>query len=238
MLGIQYLIDGFKLIFQPRLRRFAIIPIGINIILFIGLFYILKYYFGEFNHWVDHYLPHWLHWLTGLLWLVFFISFFLIILYTFVTITNLICAPFYSLLAEKVEFHLTGKMPQGQNFSATLRDAPRIIRRQLSLLGSYLIPACCLLILFFIPIIQTIAPVLWFVFNAWYITLQYVDYPSDNHKISLSQVKSTLKNNRVLSLTFGSSVLLTTMIPIINIFTGPAAVAGATKLWIELNSRD
>ncbi len=36
ILGAQYLLDGFILIRQPGLRRYVIIPLMINILLFIG----------------------------------------------------------------------------------------------------------------------------------------------------------------------------------------------------------
>jgi CysZ protein len=231
--GVHYLITGFRLISQSGLRRYVAIPLCINMLLFIGLFFLIRHYMSEFNLWFTHFLPTWLHWLSTVLWLLFFISFFLIFIYTFVTVANLISAPFNSLLAEKVEFFLTGRVPKQTSLFENINDVPRIVGRQLAILGYYLPRAIFLLVLFFIPLVQTIAPILWFLFNAWYMTLTYIDYPTDNHRIPLSDVRVWIKQRRFTSLGFGVSVLVATMVPVLNFFIVPAAVAAATQFWVE-----
>lgn len=233
MSGFGYFMEGFHLIAQPGIKRFVAVPLAINIILFTGLFFLLRHFIGEFNAWFAHHLPAWLHWLTNILWVLFFISFVLIFVFAFVTIANIIAAPFNSFLAEKVELHLTGKLPEQRTLMENIKDIPRIVGRQLVILGYFLLWAVPLLILFFIPLIQAIAPILWFLFHAWYLTMTYVDYPTDNHRIPIKTVRTWLKQRRFVSLSFGISVLVATMIPILNFFTIPAAVAGATKFWVE-----
>lgn len=231
-LGIYYLAEGFKLILKPGLKRFVIIPLIINIILFASLFFLMQHFFSEFNHWIISHLPSWLQWLGSILWIVFFLGFFLVIIYTFVTLANLICAPFNSFLAEKVEYLLIGTKHEASTWQ-TIKNIPRIIKRQLAILGYYLPRAVLLFILFFIPVVQLIAAVLWFLFNGWFMTLTYIDYPTDINHIPLTKVREQMQQKRWISLSFGSSVLLLTMIPIVNFFVIPAAVAGATKFWIK-----
>jgi len=233
--GFHYLIEGFKLLREPGIKRFVIIPLIINITLFCVFFLVARHFFAEVDQWVVSHLPAWLHWLGSILWVTFFIGFFLVFIYTFVAVTNLVSAPFNSFLAEKVELHLTGKTLTEKTLWQNIKDTPRIVARQLSLIGYYLPRALVLLIFFFIPIIQIIAAFLWFAFNAWFMTLQYLDYPTDNHQIPLPEVHAWLWQNRLLSLTFGMGILITTMIPILNFLIVPAAVAGATKLWVEKN---
>lgn len=231
--GIGYLLDGFKLIFKPGVRRFVIIPVFINFAVFICLFFLLQHYMGEFNAWIIQFLPVWLHWFAIILWILFFISFFLLFIFTFVTLANLIASPFNSLLSEKVELLITGKQLESKTWLAIVRDVPRTIVRQAKLLGYYLIWTIFILILFFVPIIQTIAAILWFLFNAWMMTLTYVDYPADNHRVAVAKMRSQLMQKRWVSLGFGMSVLIGTMVPILNFFIISAAVAGATKFWVE-----
>jgi CysZ protein len=232
-LGVHYLLDGFKLITKPGLRRFVIIPLAINIFLFVGVFFLLRHFVSEFNTWFANYLPAWLQWLSTILWLLFFIGFFGILIYTFVTIANLISAPFNSFLAEKVELYLTGKIPEDRSLMDNLKDIPRIVGRQLSIIGYYIPRALLILILFFIPVVQAFAALLSFVFHAWVMTITYIDYPTDNHRIPMSEVRDWMRQRRWSSLGFGVGVLACSMIPVINCFTIPAAVAGATKFWIE-----
>lgn len=233
MAGLQYLLDGFKLIFKPGLRRFVIIPVTINIALFIGLFFLSQHFFGEFNQWLNSYIPTWLRWIDTILWILFFTGYSLIFIYTFVTLTNVISAPFNSLLSEEVERYLTGKSLTNKTWFELMKDIPRTIGRQLAIIGYYLPRAIVLLILFLVPTAQIIAAPLWFVFNAWFMTMQYIDYPTDNHRVSLHETQEWLAEKRWLSLCFGSSVLIATMIPLVNFVIVPAAVAGATKLWLE-----
>lgn len=235
--GIPYVLNGFNLIRQPGIKRYVIIPLVINILLFAGLFFLARHLFSETNHWLVAHLPSWLQWLGSILWIIFFIGFFLVVIYTFVTLANLVSAPFNSLLSEKVELYLTGKSLDNQNVWQMIKDTPRIIGRQFAILGYYLPRAIVLLILFFIPVVQIIAAFLWFLFNAWFMTLQYIDYPTDNRRIPFQKVRDKMNQKRMLSLTFGIGVLVLSMIPIINFIIMPAAVAGATQLWIEKLSR-
>jgi CysZ protein len=205
----------------------------INVLLFIGMFFLLRHYVGEFNHWFAGLLPAWLHWLSAILWLLFIISFFLVFICTFVSFANLLSAPFSSLLAEKVELYLTGTVLEERSVLENIKDVPRIIARQLSILGYYVPRALLILILFFVPVMQAVAAVIWFLFNAWFMTLQYVDFPTDNHRISIRDVRNWLEQRRWLSLGFGVGVLVVSMIPVLNFFVIPAAVAGATKLWVS-----
>lgn len=232
LIGISHLVDGFELMTKPGVKRFVAIPVLINILLFIGAFFLLRHFMGEFNAWILHYLPTWLHWLTYLLWLLFFISFFTFFIFAFVTLANVIAAPFNSLLSEKVENYLTGKTLSSLSLLENIKDIPRIIGRQIAILGYYLPRAILLFILFFIPVVQTIAPILWFLFHAWFLTLTYIDYPTDNHRVALLEVRIRLSQNRLTSLGFGIAVLVVTMVPILNLFAIPAAVAGATKYWV------
>lgn len=231
--GFAYLINGFKLIFKPGIKRFIIIPFLINMILFSVGFFVVQHFFAQFNHWLIGYLPHWLHWVSSILWIIFFCSFFLLLLFTFVAFANLIGAPFNNFLAEKVLLHLTGENLAQKTLWQSIQELPQALKRQFALLGYYLPRACGLFILLFVPVVHFFVAIAWFVFNAWFMALQYLDYPTDNQRVSLSEVHHWLWRNRGLTLGFGSGILIFTLIPVINFFIMPAAVAAATQLWHE-----
>ncbi|MBA3660985.1 MAG: sulfate transporter CysZ [Gammaproteobacteria bacterium] len=233
MTGISYLLDGFSLITKSGIKRFVIIPLIVNIILFLGLFFFLRHYMHVFDAWFAGILPSWLQWLGSLLWLLFFVAFVLVFIYTFVTFANLISAPFNSLLAEKVEAHLTGQASVNQSMMATLKDVPRSLGRQIAVLGYYLPRALLLLLLFLLPFAQPFAALFWFLFNAWFMAMTFIDYPSDNHRISFQTTRLFLNKQRFTTFGFGISVLIASMVPFLNFFVIPAAVAGATKFWLK-----
>jgi CysZ protein len=230
--GIHYLHTGFKLIWHPRLRLFVFIPLLINSICFLLLFIVAYHYFGHLNQQLLSYLPTWLHWVRYFSAIAFFIAFFMIFIFTFTTLANIITAPFNSFLSEKVTALLTGKCLPSQNWLSLLKDIPRLFLRQISLLIYYLPRALFIFILCFIPIVQLFASLWWFLFHAWFMSLTYLDYPTDTHKIPLAQVKNWMRNHRLLSFVFGSSILIANMIPFINLLVMSAAVIGATEIWL------
>ena len=59
-----------------------------------------------------------------------------------------------------------------------------------------------------------------------------------NHLLHFSEQRRRLRQRRLLSLGFGGSSLLMTMIPLLNFLAMPASVAGATAMWVaEMKDR-
>lgn len=237
--GATYLPRGLALIFRPGLRRFVAIPLAINVAVFALLFSLAA---GEFSALVDYLtpqLPQWLVWLAWLLWALFAMTAAVLIFFTFSVVANLIAAPFNGLLAEAVERHLTGQAPPGStSIKAALKEAPAAIFDEVRKLGYFVKWALPLLILFLIPGINLIAPILWTLFSAWMLAVEYGDYPMGNHGLTGAEQRQRLNGNSLMALGFGGVTLLATMIPIFNFLVMPAAVAGATAMWVErLNGR-
>ena len=90
-----------------------------------------------------------------------------------------------------------------------------------------------LLIISLLPIINIISPILWFLLAAWIAVLEYADPVLANHGYSVPSQRKLLAKKLVLTLGFGSSVVITMFIPIINFFVMPAAIAGATCMWLQ-----
>ena len=230
----NYFFRGLKMLWHPKLCIFVIMPILINIVLFILVLIVSIHYFDALVHWLLHFLPHWLAWLSWLLWLLFVITGIVVFAYLFTLVSNIIGAPFNGLLAEKVQALVTGKLPSDNTtWQDTIKDIPREIGRAAKALFYYLPRALICLILLFIPFVQTVVPILWFIFNAWMMSVQYLDYPMDNNKISFHDMLKKLSQRRLSNLSFGCCVLIGTMIPVINLIVMPAAVIGATLFWLD-----
>lgn len=66
--GFYYFAQGWKLVSQPGIRRFVILPLLVNILLMGGAFWWL---FTQLDVWIPtlmSYVPDWLQWLSYLLW--------------------------------------------------------------------------------------------------------------------------------------------------------------------------
>lgn len=232
--GPQYLGEGLKLILRPGLRLFVLLPLTLNLLLFIAM---IGFAMREFSGWVDAFmpsLPDWASFLEYLIWPLFVALVVLLVFFTFTMIANIIAAPFNGFLAEKVEVVVRGQ-DDFPPFSwvELVAMVPRTIGRELRKLGYFLPRAAGLLILSFIPMVNLVSTPLWFVFGIWMMAVQYIDYPADNHKLGWNEMLAWLREKRWQSLGFGGSVYLALLIPFVNIVMMPAAVAGATLFWVR-----
>lgn len=74
---------------------------------------------------------------------------------------------------------------------------------------------------------------LWFLYTAWMLTLEYSDYPMGNHGLEFREMRARLRRKRVLGLGFGATTAGLTLVPVVNFIVMPSAVAGATALWVD-----
>lgn len=232
--GFGYLLSGFSLIKKPRLRRFVAIPLTVNIALFAGLIWFVFNWTKKSSLFFMSKLPGWLDWLSYLVWPIFIVLSLLFIFYGFSIVANLIAAPFNGLLAEAVENHLRDE-PLGGSWQQMIRDILPSIWSEIRKLLYFILRAIPLGILFLIPVINISAPFLWGAFSVWMLAIQYADYPMANHRLFFKEQRKRLAGRRMLALGFGTGVLLFTLLPILNFAVMPAAVAGATAMWVKEN---
>ncbi|WOJ98629.1 sulfate transporter CysZ [Congregibacter brevis] len=232
--GAGCLIRGGKMLSHPKLRPFVLVPLTINVLIFGSL---ISWGLSNLIDWVNSWmawLPEWLSFLEWILWPIIGLTVALVTGYLFTAVALLIASPFNALLAEKAEELITGQPVQGlEGLGAALMSVPRGIFRELAKLVYYLPMALMVLIISFIPAVNAIAPLLWLFLGAWMMSLQFVDYPMDNHQFSFKDVRIAVADRRLSSLGFGGMVAALASIPIVNFFVVPAAVVGATILYVE-----
>jgi len=230
--GAGYLTEGARLMRHPSLRPFVIIPLAINILIFGSLMWLG---FSAISDLMDSMLssiPEWLSFIQWILWPIIVITVSLVAGYLFTTVALIIASPFNNLLAEKAEELITGKPVDSlEGLGAALAALPSSVVRELGKL-LYYVPMALLALLLsvLIPGVGTLA---WLLLGAWMMSIQFVDYPMDNHQLSFTDVKQAVRKRRLSSLGFGGLVALCTAIPIVNFFVVPAAVVGATLLWCK-----
>ena len=229
--GIRYCLGGFGLLLNPSLRAFVWLPLLVNTLVLGSAIY-----FGgdALNQYVEGFLPEWLSWLGWIIKPVIFMLLAFVGFYIFSLLANIIASPFNGLLAEKTEFLLTGEtVEQGGGWAALVADIIPSILNELSKLSYFLIRYLPLLVLFVIPGLNVIVPILLFVVGAWFLTLEYTDYPMANHGVSFSEQRQRLKDRRLLCMGFGCCVAVLLLIPVVNFFVMPVAVIGASVMWVR-----
>jgi CysZ protein len=238
MNGIRYLLRGLSMLSTPGIRPFVILPITINLVIFIVLTSALFTQFSQFSEWLNSYLASWLTWLSSVITLLAGILWLLLYGYFFSVISNVLAAPFYGLLAERVESRLR-QLPD---------QPPLTMQGLLALAGKsfvrewlkmrYLLPRfigvlVITLLLSFIPVVGLMGTVIYFLWGSWALALENADYSADNNGVSFDLFRQACSAHRYSTLGFGAASLFLVSIPVINLFAMPAAVAGGTLLWVE-----
>ena len=237
--GVSYLFKALPLLTKPGIKAFVLIPLLINIFIFsIGIYFGFAY----FSEYMDKLLDTSGMWswvaaivelIRPLLYVIFGLALLVLIFYTFSIMANIIASPFNVLLAEATEKFLTGTplSDESGGFKQLIKDlVPTILMEIRKLIYMVLWSVPFLLILFFVPVI---GPIIWFLFTAWMMSLQYMDYPMGNHRISFAEQRQLQGQSRLFSLGFGGVTMGASMIPFINFLIMPTAVVAATMIWVE-----
>ncbi|MCR6650667.1 MAG: EI24 domain-containing protein [Cellvibrionaceae bacterium] len=118
-----------------------------------------------------------------------------------------------------------------------LKMIPRTLLREMQKLlyfisrGIFIFLVMLLLGLTFI--LNIFVPVVGILWSAWSMSIQYVDYAADNHQTEFVTLRKMLRKRRYSSVGFGGTVMLCSMVPVLNIIAMPAAVIGGTLFWVN-----
>jgi CysZ protein len=228
--GASYFFRGIELIKHKSLRKFVFIPLAINIILFSVALYFMVEQLGHYMEILMGWLPSFLTWLSVIIWPFAVVTILIFFSFIFSSAANWLAAPFNGLLSEKVEALLSNDIPPDGGALDILKDIPRTLGRELTKLSYYLPRAIGFFILSFIPIV---GQMIWFLFVFWMMAIQYKDYPFDNHKVPFNNMIVAIKKKQKLSYSFGGTVAIFSMIPIVNFIVMPIAICGATAIWVD-----
>ncbi len=142
-------------------------------------------------------------------------------------------------MAEKIEERISGqKVPAESILSMVFRTLRREMIKLFYFITRGILVFIGLFLLSFIPLINLLVPLLALLWGTWVMTLQYIDYPADNNQLPFTSLRNRLKAQRYSSVGFGGTIMFCSMIPIVNIFIMPIAVAGGTLFWINELQQD
>lgn len=235
--GPGYLQEGWRRIREPGLRRFVVIPLVLNLLVFAAFITLAVRRFASWMEQAVPQLPQWLGFLEWLLWPLFALVLLLALFLSFSLVANLIASPFYGFLAERIAERERGVVSAAPGVKELLLVAPRSIAREFRKIAYYLPRLLGLLLLSLIPVVNLVASPLLLLFGVWMMSIQYLDYQADNDQVSFTDMLRWMRGHRALSLGFGLPVYLGMLIPLVNLLVMPAAVAGSTLLWVRERPR-
>lgn len=221
--GPACLIEGFRMLWQPGLRRFVLLPVVGNIVLFAlaaglalwGLEAVL-----------DAWLPEQVGWLRWLLFPLLVVALLVGSLFAFTVLGNLLLGPFLGLLAAEVNRRLGGAPPLAGD--GLLRDLLRDSGMELRRLGYILLCSAGVLLLGFVPVLNLLVAPLGLLLTAWLLSMEHAAHPLGLRRMQLAEQLRFLRLNRVAALGFGFASMGALLVPGLNLVLLPAAVCGMT----------
>ncbi|MEJ2681781.1 MAG: sulfate transporter CysZ [Gammaproteobacteria bacterium] len=234
MTHAPYLLQGALLLLRPGYKRFILIPLACNLALFIVSMLVLISYLNHAAAQYMQWIPDWLQAIEVIMWFIVGFGIFFLYSLTFTSITNLLAAPFNGFLSEKIQADTTGEpLPDDTLWSMTLRTLKREFQKLLYFVLYGLLVSIILFIISFIPLLNVCAPILGIAWVCWSLGIQYIDYAADNNHIEFQALRRWCAKRRLRVVMYGGTVLLITLIPIVNVIVMSAAVAGGTLFWLN-----
>ena len=233
--GVGFFLDGARIARQPGLARYAWLPALLSLTIIVAGLALAFGYKNEFSAYLVAQLPGWLDFLNLILVPLIYLLSVLIGAWLFGFLAVIIASPFLGYLSIEVE---TARFETGPRHDPSfLHGVVSALGRELRKLGYYLPRLLVVLVLSLIPLLNVAAPLLWFLFGAWTLAIQFCDYPTENRGLPFRDTLVLLKRNRTAALGFGSCATLAMAIPILNFLMIPVAVAGGTLLHHQIRAQ-
>ncbi len=238
---MQYIVQGLQVLIQPGYRRFILIPLMANLLLFVALTIFMVGLFNDSVGWMLSFVPDWLiswapsffDFLDVLVFVLTSILFLVMYGFSFSAISNIFAAPFNGLLAEKIQREAGLDLPEISISQMIVRTLSREVKKLIYFIWYGIWVALFLFILSYIPLFNLFVPFLAFLWGAWCLSIQYMDYAADSHGQTFVGLRKEAKKPLLDTMGFGSLVTGLLMVPVVNIFVMPVAVAGGTLLWLK-----
>ena len=250
--GLSYALRGMRFVYfkHPKLARYWLFPVLITGVALFAVFYGAGSYNEDIGGALWSLFPEsWNEasgWVGGLLsalrWIIELIAgilFALLGLVLVLILSSVVAAPFNDALSEAVEQILTGADAPAFSFSRMLADIVRTVRLEIGKALLYLlVVGPMFLASFIIPGVGQVISLVGFALTAVYLGIDYVDWPAARRDWSVSDRVAFTRRQLPAVAGFGTGVWVLLFIPLVNLLFMPAAVAGGTMLFVELQSSD
>jgi CysZ protein len=155
---------------------------------------------------------------------------------TFTSVGTVLAAPFNDFLSEAVEAILRHEPSlRPLTLGNLMEDLARTVLQAAWKSAIVLVTFVVTVPLLLIPVVGAIVyTVLNGVVATWFMALEYIDLPMSRAGWTLPSRRKWAGQRRAAIFGFGGAVYLTMLVPLLNFLLMPAAVAGGTILYVEL----
>jgi len=228
------------LVFLKRERtlwKYVVIPLVINVLVFVGLGILFFFLFPEL---VGLILPEGDAWywtiVRAVLWVIGSFLVAVLFLVSFTAVGTAIASPFNEALSEQVERMVGGwKSEDGEGLWGQAKRSARSAIESMKHVAVYLGGSLIIGLTGLIPAAGTlISMVLGTLWTFLFLAMEFGDYYLERHWLAFRTRWRMVLAERWSSLGFGAGCAALFMIPFLNLLLMPGAVVGGTLLWMEL----
>lgn len=239
--GLTSHLHAFRLLAQNRkIRRLALVPFLVNSLLFlIGI--PLAMWVGVDA--VNSLFSDSSGWLQAVAFVVQVLVVLLVLLaafFLFTLVGTIIAGPFNGPLSLAVEQHqreARGLAPLAVQERGLMQDAWRGVVFGVGRLILFLLVYPLIFITQFIPVIGPfLSPVLFFLYSAFVLSLDFSDPTLDRHLDTFREKLSYVRNRKATYIGFGAGALCMMLVPFVNLLVIPVCVVAAARLYVDQES--
>jgi CysZ protein len=232
--GVRAFLDGGRAARRPGMARYTWLPLLVSLVVIVAGLTLAFGYIGDLSRWLTGQLPGWLEFLRLILTPLLYLLGILAGAWLFAFLAVLLASPFLgdlSIAVERAEFGSGPEQPP-----SLWAGALSALGRELRKIGYHLPRLLVVFLVTLIPVINFLAPLVWFAFGAWTLAIQFCDYPVENRGRPFHDTVALLKRHRGAALGYGACATVAMAIPLVNFLLIPMVVAGGTILWRRLHT--
>lgn len=234
--GARCLVEGFEVILRPGIRAFVVLPLLLSAAVLVPALWLTVDAAAGVGAWIEAQVPGWLAWVGDAAGVLLGVLLVLLGLWLFVVLATILAGPLLGLLSARVERHVRGRGPEDPR--TVWVAVPQAALRELRKLVYHLLRLALVFLLTLVPVLAPVSPVLWVLFGAWMMAVQFVDLPLDNRGRPFAEALALLRANAVSALGFGGAAVLVLSVPLLQLVAVPAAAAGATLWFLRVGGAD
>lgn len=228
--GVETCLEGFRIVRSTRaLRLLSLAPAAVNL----AVLALLVYGVIEGRPFVAEWIAPGASGLSGVLvWLGALVAVLVAAFLLYPVLVSVLAAPFNDALSAAVEREIRRRtVSEPFGIARAAADLARPIGQALRIALFRLAATVFLLPLGLVPVA---GPIVLFLVSAAFTAFDHVDLPASRVRMSYAEKRELLARHRAASLGFGVVAQALLLVPIVNVFLLPAAVAGGTLLYFRM----
>lgn len=232
-LGVRCLLRGYGLAFSRGLRPWALGPIVLTTALYVWLSFEALGWRASIVAWVEDSWAGDVAYLAHLVDVLIIVMLVLLVVFTFAILSAIIASPFQGPLAASAQKKLTGSAPVELGLKRMLATLPGVLADELRKIWFVLWTSALLFLILLIPPLPAIAPIVMTIWGGCLAALAFGDFALANNHVRARDMRRVLRGTGWASFGYGLGTVLALMVPLLAIFTVPAAAAAGALMWQE-----